>query len=116
MIVRRLCIVREARGMYMGNPHVFFPQFFCEPKTASKSKSLSVNEVQKEGEAEREEWKEGKKGGMERERKKGRGQSTTKQKEKEKTVLGHRKVMKISTKLHFEKYSGDLRVIHFIYK
>ena len=43
-----------------------------------------------------------------------RVQSTTKQKEK--TAAGLRKVIKNKHKITFEKYSGDLRVTHFIYK
>ena len=61
-----------------------FSQFFCEPKTALKSKSLSVNEVQKEGsqrerngrKERKEGWRRGRKGNI----------TITKQKEKKKQL------------------------------
>ena len=45
-----------------------FSQFFCEPKTALKSKSLSVNEVQKEGSQRERNGRKEKRDGEEEER------------------------------------------------
>ena len=74
-----------------------------------------MNEVQKEGkQRERNERKERKEGW--RRGRKGKSTINHKTKRKEKTAAGLRKIIKNKHKITFEKYSGDLRVTHFIYK
>ena len=73
-----------------------FSQFFCEPKTALKSKSLSVNEVQKEGSQRERNGRKERKEGWRRGRK-GKITINHKTKRKEKTVVGLRKVIKKQT-------------------
>lgn len=70
-----------------------FPQFFCEPKTASKRKSLSVNEVQKEGKQRERNGRKERKEGWRRGRK-GKRTINHKTKRKEKTAAGLRKVIR----------------------